>query len=466
MSSHDLLNYSIMHNNTKTNHYYHNNTNIVSLPPLTPIIKQLSENHDHSSIVLPPLTRLPSNSNLNYITSTTSIVSNSSTGTTTPTNTNRLTEHNLLHLSDSFNKQTPTTSSTFSNSSNNHHGLGLLSSAISSLQRLPASYHHIKQVDEPKTNPPSLTSASSVGSLSPVSSPSMTSASLTSKITKSHSNTSNSSTNKRRQRLGPSCDSCRLRKVKCNAEIIILAKSMEDINQNQLIYQYNLSSVELERLLNQSQVITKVDQVDNNEEIHLLISNSKLIKYKFCNSCNSKGLNCCFSKGFTKEDIMVNNKKSNTNANISSSNNVTTIPIITSPVIKKEKPIKIAKKVNSSPVINNTKTISSLTAALTKSLTESSPITNIINHLEPQPIIEEKAVLIPASHSPTISSILTDNNSNQSSNNNTTRKSSCISCRKRKVKCVYSSVLNKCEGCYKKNHDCKFDVNTVKQLIN
>lgn len=36
----------------------------------------------------------------------------------------------------------------------------------------------------------------------------------------------------------------------------------------------------------------------------LVVSNNKLIKYKACLSCAGKALGCCFSKGFTKEDIV------------------------------------------------------------------------------------------------------------------------------------------------------------------
>lgn len=100
------------------------------------------------------------------------------------------------------------------------------------------------------------------------------------------------SSEKRRQRLGPSCDSCRSRKVKCNAEITILA--------NTNINDFSLSSQENESLLAGDLI-----KVDN---FNLIISNDKLIKFISCKSCTNKEIDCKFSKGFTKEDILQNKK--------------------------------------------------------------------------------------------------------------------------------------------------------------
>lgn len=99
---------------------------------------------------------------------------------------------------------------------------------------------------------------------------------------------------KRRQRSGPSCDSCRARKVKCNAEIIILSNSSQTFN-------YSDYPAETHTKLNQGGTV-KID------DFLLVISNDKLIKFKSCKSCNNKHLECNFSKGFTKEDILINRK--------------------------------------------------------------------------------------------------------------------------------------------------------------
>lgn len=105
---------------------------------------------------------------------------------------------------------------------------------------------------------------------------------------------------------------------------------------------------------------------------------------------------------------MMNNKKSDVPT-------VVETHIAESP--KRVKPAKIVKKKVVKPYIEPKKsTLFSLTSALTKNLAED----------------KEDAA-------------------------NSSRKSSCISCRKRKVKCVFNSELNKCEGCNKKSHDCVFE---------
>jgi hypothetical protein len=102
---------------------------------------------------------------------------------------------------------------------------------------------------------------------------------------------------KRRQRLGPSCDNCRVRKVKCNAEIVILSSDYKSVN----LSDFNLGLEDV-AFLNEGKAIKLV------EEWWLIISNEKLIKFKACKSCNNKNLDCKFSKGFTKEDILINKK--------------------------------------------------------------------------------------------------------------------------------------------------------------
>lgn len=108
---------------------------------------------------------------------------------------------------------------------------------------------------------------------------------------------------KRRQRLGPSCDSCRVRKVKCNAEIIMLSNDYKNFN----LKEFELTPQQVDDLINYKS-ISLGDMTWN-----LILSNEKLIKFKSCNSCHAKHLDCKFSKGFTKEDILVNKKTVRTN---------------------------------------------------------------------------------------------------------------------------------------------------------
>lgn len=154
---------------------------------------------------------------------------------------------------------------------------------------------------------------------------------------------------KRRQRLGPSCDCCRKRKVKCDADITVVADFA-----NQYDYSALFSLQEWNGLISGAS-ITRASYI-------YLVSFGKLIKFKPCSSCNSKNLACVFSKGFTKDDLL---KKKKT---------------------VKEKQVKVVKKV-----------------------------------------------------------VKSDFN---------LRKSSCVNCRKRKVKCVGGEVG--CTGCEKKGVKCEF----------
>lgn len=44
-------------------------------------------------------------------------------------------------------------------------------------------------------------------------------------------------------------------------------------------------------------------------DFQLLHNNNKYIHFKPCRSCIGKKIDCCFSLGFTKEDILSNKKK-------------------------------------------------------------------------------------------------------------------------------------------------------------
>lgn len=227
------------------------------------------------------------------------------------------------------------------------------------------------------SSPPSLTSSSL--SSSPISSPNMSNMNLSGisspvSATNFGSNFSGATSTpsspkesaaKRRQRLGPSCDSCRMRKVKCDADISVLSKKASDAKLDEFLSADNIN------------VLLDTKQVEIDNQTSVVISNDKLIKFKSCKSCKAKNLPCCFAKGFTKEDIMVNHKK---------------------------KPFPSLSALSG--------------AAACKSK-----------------VTKRKQSLTPLN----------------------SRKSSCNACRKRKIKCVYNSALNKCEGCVKKDHSCLFE---------
>ncbi|PSK39307.1 hypothetical protein C7M61_001915 [Candidozyma pseudohaemuli] len=104
---------------------------------------------------------------------------------------------------------------------------------------------------------------------------------------------------KRRQRLGPSCDSCRARKVKCNAEVVLLSRNVDEEEAEEMT---GLDETARSKLLSG-------DAIPLGESFSLVVSNGKLVKFRPCSSCATRELECCFSKGFTKEDI-VHSKRS------------------------------------------------------------------------------------------------------------------------------------------------------------
>lgn len=190
----------------------------------------------------------------------------------------------------------------------------------------------------------------------------------------------NDSPKKRRQRLGPSCDNCRARKVKCNAEVLMLSRhfgpSHRNLTHNQVDQNDDSYIEEFASLLPEQQLAVMAGSLVGAGDYTLVLSKGKLIKFKACLSCAAKGLGCCFSKGFTKEDI-VYSKRSGPEA----------VPVM---VERKVAPVKVVKK-------------------RTMELSGSS------------------------------------------------RKSSCTACRKRKVKCVVHTGLNRCIGCMKKDSPCSFE---------
>ncbi|WPK25785.1 hypothetical protein PUMCH_003115 [Australozyma saopauloensis] len=209
---------------------------------------------------------------------------------------------------------------------------------------------------------------------------------------------------KRRQRLGPSCDHCRSRKVKCNADVVLLSRyfvaSELDLEfKDELV----LTGEQKSQLCSGAEVRTANNSV-------LVVSNNKLIKFLPCSSCCTKSLNCCFSKGFTKEDV-IHNKKRETWTSVAGD--------------KKYNVNKVTKKAMSPKPCTLQLTGSSVKA----SLGVSTPDTSFLSD---------------SAYSPGAAG--------------STRKSSCNACRKRKIKCVLSSHSAKCMGCIKKDCLCSFEL--------
>lgn len=148
------------------------------------------------------------------------------------------------------------------------------------------------------------------------------------------------SSNAKRQRIGPSCDGCRLKKIKCDATIDILLQD-ESIT--------SLFSEKLHHIFTKGEISENLDTVFKNLDLPkelfeeattsgdvptetfdtassslrepILIKHiDKIILFKPCNSCRKRrssnnshnshsDKNCCiFSKGFTRADINVFSK--------------------------------------------------------------------------------------------------------------------------------------------------------------
>ncbi|EMG46487.1 putative fungal zinc cluster transcription factor [Candida maltosa Xu316] len=293
----DLLSYSIMNNTT----YSSPNKKLLPSLPLsgtsTPLQSHKPILPPISSILSspPPQPTLQRQQSSNYV---------YSSGLITPPHHS----HSIHCLTESNLSKFETTRNT--------HGLGLLSSAVLYEQQSQQQVHFQPQIiptqttttnnnnnNTSNTPPPSLTSrSSSVSSLSAPNTPELLPLKQQTQPKQQPQQQQQQIQQKRRQRLGPSCDSCRLRKVKCDAEIIILTE-----------YDYIKSLVSATDLNN---LITgKVSSLPIVEGGYtLLYQNEKFIKFKSCQNCYNKlNVDCCFKNGYTKEDIMFNKKKSNLN---------------------------------------------------------------------------------------------------------------------------------------------------------
>lgn len=209
---------------------------------------------------------------------------------------------------------------------------------------------------------------------------------------------------KRRQKVGPSCDHCRTRKVKCNADVIMLSRSFDVAElDSDFKDEFTLSAKEKDQLCSGSEVRTACAAV-------LVVSKGRLMRFLPCSSCSAKNLSCCFSKGFTKEDVIHNKKRQSLRSHVTSDNKQSFI---------------VSEESNS----------------------DSSRL-RLVSHVA----------------NSTVSSFSTPDTSLRSDSigslgaAGSTRKSSCSACRQRKIKCVLSSLSIKCMACIKKDYLCSFEV--------
>ncbi|CAI4036879.1 hypothetical protein SMKI_16G1760 [Saccharomyces mikatae IFO 1815] len=112
---------------------------------------------------------------------------------------------------------------------------------------------------------------------------------------------------RKRQRDGPSCDSCRTKKIKCNATIIVYLQDRNLISSISSNLHYTLSQDDIDQF--RTKFFKKLPDVINTYEVikHL----DKIVLFKACTSCsrrNKKSGKCLFSRGFTKSDMNVFSK--------------------------------------------------------------------------------------------------------------------------------------------------------------
>lgn len=113
----------------------------------------------------------------------------------------------------------------------------------------------------------------------------------------------------RHQRRGPSCDNCRSRKIRCNADIQILDWDQLTKNEQHVFLTGNSTRSSL------SESVVGFDYRQNPifdlghgwKLVQTTLDNSKqeantvkFIKFQRCENCSRKSWHCLFSKGFTR----------------------------------------------------------------------------------------------------------------------------------------------------------------------
>lgn len=99
----------------------------------------------------------------------------------------------------------------------------------------------------------------------------------------------------KRQRVGPSCDLCRSKKIKCDAhvEIMELDVDSEKLKMNKKF------EIQDKPIINKYLHPSEIE-----EDFKLVYSNEKIIKFKSCSYCLAKGKPCVYKRGYTKDDIL------------------------------------------------------------------------------------------------------------------------------------------------------------------
>lgn len=162
-------------------------------------------------------------------------------------------------------------------------------------------------------------------------------------IPNNNKNEFNSKHVNKRQRIGPSCDNCRLKKIKCNAHVEIIVQDDLIISSFTPLLHYVLTKDDIEQnkllLTNKLNINLALLNLIDSDNLRLIKHIDKLIIFKPCSSCckkknssiksendenittdksnsaspimrkselgNNDEINCLFSKGFTRADINI-----------------------------------------------------------------------------------------------------------------------------------------------------------------
>ncbi|GMG22310.1 unnamed protein product [Ambrosiozyma monospora] len=290
----------------------------------------------------------------------------------------------------------------------------------------------------------------------------------------------------KRQRSGPSCDCCRSRKIKCDSEITIISQlpnmylnltseesgsdASVDVSSSKIAHCKFISrdgDYQYFKIV-KDEVASASSSSALNSAAAAKLGSFDYLKFKPCSACNGKNLQCCFSKGFTRNDIIKFNKSeklhralsppigSNTNVNPHNQSpqqtqlQSQTQPHLTYPSVH-------------SPISSPTATATNILAP--SPVKPSIPVSSL---QQPASIPSTNPLPIQISATSTSTSTTSTKTSRSHSHSHSHRqgstsssrqskKTSCKSCRYKKIKCMKVDGSEVCLSCNKKNLTCEFE---------
>lgn len=225
------------------------------------------------------------------------------------------------------------------------------------------------------------------------------------------------SANTKRQRSGPSCDCCRSRKIKCDSEIFIMAQlAADDVaagsEPNSYIAHCEFVGVSSASGYQYYKIFKEGDHSLNNK-----LASFSYLQFKPCTACTTKNLKCCFSKGFTRNDIIRFNKHERQ----ANAEGPLPTPSISSPPSTQGDVKEEESSENGLPTPSPTPLAAQL---------------------------DETEITVTTAFVPPKSDM------DRSKSN---KKTSCKTCRSKKIKCVKMEGSSVCVHCIKKSQGCVFE---------